>query len=154
MNKVKTTLKVFKEADVKGKVGRGEGHITKVLLGNKERPTERLYPTLNTFEPGTHIPLHWHPVEALYYAIAGRAVVKDIEGNSYDIGPGSFIYISPGIACSHEWEVKERLQLIAVRATTAPEKNIQFTVDRSTLQSSIDFDFLVQQGGASFKSFY
>jgi quercetin dioxygenase-like cupin family protein len=154
MAKLKSTLKVYNADDLKGKEGHGKGHVQKVLVGNDERPSERLRASLNTFEPGTYIPLHWHPIEGIYCCIAGRAILKDVEGKSYEIVPPKFIYISPGIACAHEWEVKEKLQLIAVRATTAPEKNIQFTVDKSNMRSFIEFDYLVEQAGASFKSFY
>jgi quercetin dioxygenase-like cupin family protein len=154
MEKIKSTLKVFDTAEIKGREGHGKGHIQKVLLGNEERPTERILASINTFEPGTHINLHWHPIEGLYYCVAGRATITDVEGKGYEIVPGKFMYISPGIACAHEWDVKEKLTLIAVRATNAREKNIQFSVDKANMRSYIDFDYLVRQAGASFKSFY
>ena len=84
----------------------------------------------------------------------GRATLTDVEGKSHDVGPGSVMYISPGIACAHSWKIIERLQLIAIRAETSPEKNIQFEVDTSTMKSSIKFDYLLKQRGAAFKSFY
>lgn len=77
--------------------------------------------------------------------------MTDIEGKQYDIAPGSVIYAPPGIAGSHSWEIKERLRLIAVRATTDPERTIQFTVDKSTKESSIELDYLISREGAKFK---
>ena len=154
MKELKSTLKVFREQDLEGKVGHAPGHLSKLLVGNEERPSERLRVSLNVFEPGTAVPLHWHLIEGLYYAISGRATLTDIEGKSHDIGPGSVMYISPGIACAHSWQIKERLQLIAIRAETRPEKNIQFEVDKSSMKSSISFDDLTKGGGALFKSFY
>ena len=70
--------------------------------------------------------------------ISGHATVRDIEGREYEVGPGSFIYAQPGIAGAHEWEVKEALQIIAVRATTEPNRKFQFTVDKKTKRSYID----------------
>ncbi len=154
MAKLKSTLKVFHEADLEGKEGHATGHITKTLVGDKEGPSERIRVSLNIFEPGTQVPVHWHTVEKLYYCISGRAVLKDVNGRTYEIGPGHSIFITPGIACAHGWDVKERLQLISIVATTSPEKNIQFSVDTTTLRSYIDFEDLVKQAGASFKSLY
>jgi mannose-6-phosphate isomerase-like protein (cupin superfamily) len=110
---------------------------------------------LATFKPGTLEHLHWHLIEVFYYVISGRAIMRDIEGRTYDVGPGSVVYAPPGIAGSHEWDVIEELQLIAVRATTDPERTIQFTVDKKTMGSHIEFDFLMRRGGGEFKkSFY
>ena len=80
--------------------------------------------------------------------------MKDIEGKSYSIGPGSVVYAPAGIAGSHDWDIKEELVLIAIRATIDSEKNVQFTVNPSTLESSIGFDYLIGRGGENFKSLY
>ena len=153
MAELQSTLRVFNAGNLEGgKVA--EGQLKKRLTGYDECPSERLRVNLRTFEAGTQVPLHWHPIEALYYVISGRAVMTDIEGNTHDIGPGSVIYYPAGIAGSHGWDFKEQLQLISVRATTTPEKNIQFTVDTSSKVSSIEYDDLIKQGGAQFKSFY
>ena len=133
MKELKSTLKVYREQDLEGKVGHAPGHLSKLLIGNEERPSERLRVSINNFEAGTLIPLHWHLIEGLYYAISGRATLTDVEGKSYEIGPGSVMYISPGIACAHSWQIKERLQLMAIRAETKPEKNIQFEIDQSSI---------------------
>ena len=157
MAELKSTLRVFNEADletsksgvvVKGSEGR------KVLVGNQERPSERLRVHIRSFKPGAHTPLHWHVIEAVYYVISGSAVLEDIEGNTYDIGPGTVIYYPAGIAGSHGWDVKEEMKLISIRATTDREKNIQFNVDRETKESTIALDYLLRRGGAKFKSFY
>jgi len=123
-------------------------------VGNDERPTDRLAVALATIRAGTLEHLHWHLIEAFNYVISGQAVVRDVEGRSYDIGPGSMIYAPPGIAGSHEWNVKEEVQLISPRATTNPVVGIQFTVDQTSKQSSIDLDYLLRRGGTRFKSFY
>ena len=149
---IKSTLKVFNEADIPGAPGVvGRGQLVKQLAGSAERPSERLTVVLVSFEPGTHEHLHWHLIEVFYYVISGRAVMKDIEGKSHDIGPGSVVYASPGIAGSHSWEIKERLQLIAVRATADSEKTIQFDVDPTTKESTMPVDRLAKRQAISLK---
>lgn len=149
---IKSTLKVFNEADIPGAPGVvGRGQLLKQLAGCAEHPTERLTVALVSFEPGTRENLHWHLIEVFYYVISGRAVMKDIEGKSHDIGPGSVIYASPGLAGSHSWEFKEKLQLLAVRATADPEKTIQFDVDPVTKESRMPIDRLAKRDAISFK---
>ena len=60
----------------------------------------------------------------------------------------------PGLAGAHEWEVKEGLQLLSVRASTESVRKMQFTVDKKTKRSYIDIDELARRGGLSFKSHY
>ena len=153
---IKSTLKVFNQSDVTGVPGVvHQGQIVKQLVGNTERPTERLTVSLVNFEPGTHEKLHWHLIEVFYYVISGRAVMTDIEGNAYDLGPGSVIYAGPGLAGSHSWTIKEKLQLLGVRATADPEKTIQFDVDPATKQSTIAAERLNRRQAISLKkSFY
>ena len=151
---LKSTLRVFNEGDLRPKPGIVPGQTLKRLAGDDEHPSERIFAALASFIPGTFEGLHWHLIEAFYYVISGRAVLTDIEGRSYDIGPGSVIYAPPGIAGSHEWDIKEQLQLIAVRATTDPEKTVQFTVEKSTKESCIGVDYFLKRGGAKFKSLY
>ena len=154
MSELKSTLRVFNEADLKDKSSIAQGQTAKVIVGNDERPSERLRVLRATMDPGTHVPLHWHAVEKLYYVISGRAVLTDIEGNTCEISTGSVIYVSPGIASSHGWDVKEHLELVGIYATTDPKKGMQFKVDPSTKKSYIEFDSFLKQGGAQFKSFY
>ena len=149
-----STLKVFKDSEIEGKPGHLDGQTLKRLVGTDKHPRERLNVYLASFKPGMHVPLHWHLVEALYYVLSGRAVMKDIEGKRYDIGPGTAIYYPPGIAGSHDWDIIEPLQLIGFRATSDPIKNIQFSVDETSKESSIALDYLVSHGGEKFKSFY
>jgi len=59
-----------------------------------------------------------------------------------------------GIAGSHSWDIKEQLQLISFRATTDPEKIIQFDVDISTKESSVPLDHLANRQATNFKSLY
>ena len=136
--KIQSTLRVFNEADLPAAPGIVKGQSFKRLIGNSERPSERIYMGLATFKPGTLEHLHWHMVEAFHYVISGRAIVRDIEGGSYEVSSGSVIYAPPGLAGSHEWEVKEELVLITARATTDQERNLQFTVDPSTMESRVD----------------
>ena len=53
---------------------------------------------LATYEAGSYEQLHWHPIEAYYFVIAGHATVRDIEGREFPVGPGCSIYAPPGIA--------------------------------------------------------
>jgi mannose-6-phosphate isomerase-like protein (cupin superfamily) len=151
---LKSTLSKFNEGDLKSMPGVVEGQTAKKLAGDEQHPSERLTVFLATFEPGAFEGLHWHLVEFFYYVISGRAVLTDIEGKSYEVGPGDVISGPPGIAASHEWHIKEKLQLIAIRATTDPMRTIQFTVDKSSKESRVEFDYLMKRGGAQFKSLY
>jgi len=149
---IKSTLRVFNESEVQafpGVVPRGQ--MVKPLAGNAERPTERLTVNLVNFEAGVHEHLHWHLIEVFYYVIAGRAVMKDIEGKSYELGPGSVIYASPGISSSHSWEIKEKLQLLGIRASADPEKMIQFDVDPATQTSTMPVERLARRQAISLK---
>ena len=121
MSELKSTLRVFNEAELDSKPGPYARQARKRLVGCDERPSERLLMNSASFEPGAHVDLHWHPTEGIYYVISGRADMTDIEGNTCEIGPGSVIYVTPGIASSHEWKVKERLQILIIRATTERE---------------------------------
>ena len=154
MSELKSTLRVTNEADVKSLPGIVEGQTVKMMLGDDKHPSERVRVVLASFEPGTYEHLHWHLIEASYYVISGRAVMKDIEGKNYYSGPGSFVYAPPGIAGSHSWDIKEPLQLISVRGTNDPEKTIQFSVDESSKESRIELDYLLDRNGAQFKSLY
>lgn len=151
---LKTTLKVIDQANIKAQAGVTDGQTMKRLVGCPEVPTDRVRLGLANYEAGTIEALHWHPIEALYYVISGHATVRDIEGNNYEVGPGTTIYAPPGIAGAHEWEVKEGLQLLAIRATIESERKMQFTVDKKTKRSYIDLDELAKRGGISFKSHY
>ena len=149
---IKSTVSVFNEDQIVGAHGvAGPGQLVKQLVGNAEHPTERLTVNLVTFEPGIHEHLHWHLIEVFYYVISGRAEMKDIEGRSYDLRPGSVIYAKPGIAGSHSWQIKERLQLLGIRATADPEKTIQFDVDPVTKESTMSVERLVMRQAISIK---
>jgi len=148
---LKSTLKVFNEADVPSAPGIAQGQEIKRLAGSADHPSERLTVNLASFKPGTYEELHWHLVEKFYYVISGRAVMTDIEGKTHDIGPGSVVYATPGIAASHSWDIKEPLQLISIRASTDPETNIQFDVDLAARQSSVSIDYLVERQATNFK---
>ncbi len=148
---LKSTLVVFNESDLPSSPGIAQGQTTKRLAGSAEHPSERIGVILASFEPGTIEHLHWHLTEAFHYIVSGRGIVRDIEGNSYNVGPGSVVYAPPGISGSHEWEIKERLQLISIKGTTDPEKIIQFTVDKSTMESKVELDYLIKRGAAALK---
>lgn len=151
---VKSTLVVFNEAEVKAQTGVTGGQTLKPLLGTGNRPTERIRAALANYQPNTIEQLHWHPIEAFYFVISGQAIVRDINGKEYAAGPGTVIYAPPGIAGSHEWEVKESLQLLSIRASTESVRKLQFTVDKTTKRSYIDLDELAKRGGIDFKSHY
>ncbi len=151
---VKSTLRVIDQAGVQGGTGVIREQTMKRLVGCEEVPTDRLRIGLATYTPGAIEELHWHPIEAFYYIISGHAIVRDIEGHEFHVGPGTALYAPAGIAGAHEWEVKEGLQLLAVRATTESVKKLQFTVDKKTKRSYIDLEELAKRGGLSFTSHY
>jgi mannose-6-phosphate isomerase-like protein (cupin superfamily) len=151
---VKSTLVVFNESEVPAQRGVTEGQTLKPLVGTGNRPTERIRTALATYQAGTVESLHWHPIEAYYFVISGHAIVRDIEGREYEVGPGTSIYCPPGIAGAHEWEVKESLQILSIRASTESVRKLQFSVDKQTRRSYIDLDELARRGGISFTSHY
>ena len=152
---VKSTLKVINQADCPGRRGVTDGQTYQRMVGCPEIvETDRVRLGRATYQPGTYEQLHWHPIEACYYVISGHATVRNIEGTEYDVGPGSMIYAPPGIAGAHEWEVKESLQLLAIRASTESNKKLQFTVDKKTKRSYIDLEELAKRDAISFSSHY
>jgi quercetin dioxygenase-like cupin family protein len=152
---LKATLRVINEADFKGQRGVTEGQTYKRLVGCPEvQVTDRVRLGRASYLPGTYEQLHWHPIEACYYVISGHATVRDVEGKEYEVSAGSIIYAPPGIAGAHEWEVKEALELLDIRATTETNRKMQFTVDKKTMRSYIDVDELEKREGISFKSHY
>ena len=80
--------------------------------------------------------------------------VRNFEGKEFEVGPGSIIYAPPGIAGAHEWEVKESLELLDIRATNETNKKIQYTVDKKTKRSYIDLQDLHYREAIDFKSHY
>ena len=98
---LKSTLRVFIQTEASEGPGIAKGQTIRVLAGSAQYPTEKIWVTLASFKPGTHEYLHWHLIEVFYYVISGRAVMKDIEGKSHDIGPGSVVYAPPGLLGSH-----------------------------------------------------
>ena len=152
---VKSALQVFNQSQVQGGPGVVPGLTVQKLAGDKRHPSERISVGLATFAPGTHEHLHWHLIETFHYIVAGRGIVRDIEGNSYEVGPGDVVYGSPVLRGAHEWEVKETLQLLTIKATNASERAIQFNIDRATMESRADLGYLIERGAATMKnSFY
>jgi quercetin dioxygenase-like cupin family protein len=152
---LKATLRVINEAEFRGQRGVTEGQTYKRLVGWPEvQATDRVRLGRASYLPGTYEQLHWHPIEACYYVISGHATVRDVEGKEYEVSAGSIIYAPPGIAGAHEWEVKEALELLDIRATTETNRKMQFTVDKKTMRSYIDLDELEKREGISFKSHY
>ena len=155
MKKVKSDLQVFNQSQVKQAPGVIKGLMLRKLAGSAEHPSERISVGLATFAPGTHEHLHWHLIETFHYVLSGAAIVRDIEGNRYEVGPGDVVYGPPGVRGSHEWEVKDALQLLTVKATNDPERAIQFNFDMATMESSAELDYLIERGAADMKkSFY
>ena len=54
----------------------------------------------------------------------------------------------------HEWQVKEGLELLSIRATTDGHRRMQFTVDRATGRSHIDMHELTRMNAFDFASHY
>lgn len=151
---MKSALEVMHQGDIAGRRGVVDGQTYQSLIGVPERPTDRVRIGRATYRPGTLEPLHWHPIEALYYVISGSATVRDIEGNELHVEAGSMIYAPAGIAGAHEWEVDESLELLDIRATNETVRKMQFTVDKETYRSYIDLDELTRREGLRFPSHY
>jgi quercetin dioxygenase-like cupin family protein len=153
--KVKPTLKVFNQANHPGRRGATDGQTYQRLVGWPEvQLTDRVRIGRATYKPGTKEQLHWHPIEACYYVISGHAIVRNLNGEEFEVGAGSIIYAPAGIAGAHEWEVKESLELLDIRATNETDRKIQFTVDKETKRSYIDLEDLAYREAISFKSHY
>jgi quercetin dioxygenase-like cupin family protein len=152
---IKSTLQVLNQADYPGRRGVTDGQTYQRLVGWPEvNETDRVRLGRATYKPGTYEQLHWHPIEACYYVIAGHATVRDFNGKETEVGPGSMIYAPPGIAGAHEWEVKEYLELLDIRACNETNRKIQYTVDKETKRSYIDLEDLHYRDAISFKSHY
>ena len=153
--KIKSELQVFNQAGEPETPGVIPGLTVKKLAGCADDPAERISVGLATFGPGTHEHLHWHMIETFHYVTAGKGIVRDIEGNSWEVGPGDVVFGPAGLRGAHEWEVKESLSLLTIKGTTSAERAIQFNIDSKTLQSSADMQYLVDRGVADMKqSFY
>jgi mannose-6-phosphate isomerase-like protein (cupin superfamily) len=153
--RVKSELQVFNQSTVGESPGVIPGLKIRKLAGSAEHPSERINVGVAQFGPGTHEHLHWHLIETFHYVLAGSAIVRDIEGNDYPVGPGDVVYGPPGLRGSHEWEVKESLQILTIKATNDPERAIQFNFDPTTMDCSATLDYLVARGAADMKqSFY
>ena len=151
---VKSTLKVIDAANIERKPGMGKaGHTIQAMVGTDIK-TDRMRVTLAHYEPHTVEKLHWHPIEAFYYVIAGHIVVRDIENNEFELGPGMAIYCPAGLAGAHEWEAKDQVDLIAFRCTPEAHRKLQFTVDKETKRSYVDLEDLIWSDGLSFPSHY
>ena len=151
---LKSTLRVINESEIEPRGGVTSGQTLKPIIGSGEQLSDRIRVALATYEPGTTEKLHWHPIEAFYFVISGRATVRDFEGTEYEAGQGTSIYAPAGIAGAHEWEVSESMQLLSVRGSTDTAKKMQFTVDKDTKRSYIDLDELIRREGVSFESHY
>lgn len=155
MKKIKSALRVFNQSTVPESPGVIDGLKIRKLAGCPEQPSERIGVGLATFGPGTHEHLHWHLIETFHYIVAGRGIVRDVAGNSFEVGPGDIVYGPPGLSGSHEWEVKEMLQLLTIKGVNDTERAIQFNLDRGSMRSTAEIDYLVDRGIADLdKSFY
>jgi mannose-6-phosphate isomerase-like protein (cupin superfamily) len=151
---IESTLLVLGASAVNAQEGVTQGQSLRPMIGNAQHPTDRLRVALANYEPNTLEQLHWHPIEACYFVVSGSAIVRDINNKEYQVGPGTIIYCPPGIAGAHEWEVKDKMQLLSIRASTESDKKLQFTVDKKTRRSYIDLEDLAKRDAISFKSHY
>ena len=151
---VHARLQVLNQREVPGGPGPAEGQTYQRLIGAEDRPTDRVRLGRATYRSGALEQLHWHPIEALYYVISGSAIVRDVEGHEFEVGPGSLVYAPAGLEGAHEWDVRDSLELLDIRATNETSSKLQFTVDRTTLQSSISVEELARRDGLSFRSHY
>lgn len=152
---VQPNLRVLDQADFPGGRGVTDGQTYQRLVGWPGcQETDRVRIGRATYEPGTVEQLHWHPIEACYYVISGHATVRNINGEEFEVGAGSMIYAPAGIAGAHEWEVKESLELLDIRATNETNRKMQYTVDKETKRSYIDLEDVAYREAISFESHY
>jgi mannose-6-phosphate isomerase-like protein (cupin superfamily) len=111
---IQSTLLVLGASAVNATEGVTQGQSLRPMIGNAQYPTDRLRVALANYEPNTLEQLHWHPIEACYFVVSGSAIVRDINNKEYTVGPGTIIYCPPGIAGAHEWEVKDKMQLLSL----------------------------------------
>jgi quercetin dioxygenase-like cupin family protein len=147
-------LQVYNANKIEGGTGVVPGQHYTHLIGIPERPTDRVRLGRAVYRPHTLEPLHWHPIEALYYVISGSATLRDIANNEYEVSAGSVVYCPAGLEGAHEWQIHESLELLDIRATNQTDKKFQFTVDKETLRSYIDVRELRRRDGFSFPSHY
>jgi mannose-6-phosphate isomerase-like protein (cupin superfamily) len=152
--KVKSTLRVVDARSIEERTGVTSGQTLRPLVGNERIPADRTRVALATYEPGTVEPLHWHQVEAFYFVVSGRAIVRDIEGRETTVSSGTFVYAPAGISGAHEWEAVDRLELLSVRSVVESSRKLQFTVDRETMRSYIDLEELARRQAIDFPSHY
>lgn len=148
---LKSALKVFNQSEVPQSRGVVEGLAIKKLAGSSLHPSERINVGLATFAAGTHEHLHWHMIETFHNVLSGRAIVRDIEGRSYEVSAGDVVYGPPGLRGAHEWDVKEALQILTIKATNAPERAIQFNLEGGAMESRADLQYLIERGVADMK---
>jgi len=74
-----------------------------------------------------------------------------IEGNTYTVSAGDVVYGPPGLRGAHEWEVKEALQILTIKATNAAERAIQFNLEGEAMQSRAELQYLIERGVADMK---
>lgn len=80
---VQSTLRVINESEVQGSRGVTDGQTYKRLVGCPEAvATDRVRLGRASYVPGTYEQLHWHPIEACYYVIAGHATVRWVATDS------------------------------------------------------------------------
>ena len=151
---IESTLKVIYVADVEARQGGppSRRQMVKSILG-RETPTERLQVGVADFKQGGYAGLHWHTDERCYYCVSGRAILTDINGKAYNIGPGTAVYPPPGIAGSHSWDVKEDLQLIVIFSDWHSFSIPQFYVDKDK-NSTVDLERLIRAGQTSIKPLF
>ncbi len=155
LKKIKPTMRVVSRNKVKDTPGIIKGQTVRPLCGSKQFPSERMRVGLAKFGPNLHEHLHWHSIEVYYYVLKGSAVVHDLKGKEYNVGPGDSIYAPAGLAGSHEWHIGEvGLELLSIRATNDGHRRMQFTVNRNTGESTIDMHELGRMDATSFESHY
>jgi mannose-6-phosphate isomerase-like protein (cupin superfamily) len=153
--KLESSLQVFNQSAVPTAPGVIEGITLRKLTGTAEHPSERINVALAILAAGTHEHLHFHLIETFHYVVAGRAIVRDIAGKSYEVGPGDVVYGPPGMRGAHEWEIRETLHLLTVKGTNDPERAIQFSIDQATGQCTAEIGYLIGRGAGDMKeSFY
>ena len=121
---LKSALQVFNQSAVPVSPGVVDGLTIRKLAGDREHPSERISVGLATFAPGTHEHLHWHLIETFTISSPAAASCGTSKATATTWVRGTCVRPA-GMRGAHEWEVKETLQLLTIKATNAPERAIQ-----------------------------
>lgn len=95
------------------------GRRTRVLVGpNGPVAAQHFVMDHVTLYPGGAAPLHDHEQEEVYLIVTGSGVLR-AGGESWDVGPGSYAYLAPGVPHQLEKRSDEHMIMVFMYAPKA-----------------------------------